>query len=109
MCAADELVKRVKNPPTQKFVDMTDIVYDGLIRYDESLYTNLARILSEILSRELVQMRLWGRGLTKPASTIFATPRCGGSCAHRLKIKLAVIRIEPAAMSDGGANRGGIR
>ena len=53
--SSDELVKRVKiyplsnskNPPTQKFDDMTDIVYDGLIRYHESLYTNLARILNE--------------------------------------------------------------
>jgi hypothetical protein len=45
----DELVKQVKiyplakadNPPTQRFVEMTDTIYDGLVRYDESLYTVL--------------------------------------------------------------------
>jgi hypothetical protein len=53
--AGNELVKQVKiyplskadSPPPQKFVDMTDILYDGLFRYDESLYASLARILNE--------------------------------------------------------------
>lgn len=61
----DELVKRVKlyplkakNSPVQKFVDMTDILYDGLIHYDESLYTNLARVLNEepVQPRDLEMM-----------------------------------------------------
>ncbi|MFY9840589.1 MAG: DUF1254 domain-containing protein [Xanthobacteraceae bacterium] len=62
----DELVQQVKiyalnkanNPPTQKFVDMTDIVYDGLIRYDESLYTSLARMVDEepVQPRDLEMM-----------------------------------------------------
>jgi hypothetical protein len=59
--AGDALVKQVKvyplakadNPPAQRFVDMTDIMYDGLVRYDESLYTSLARVLNE----ETVQPR----------------------------------------------------
>jgi hypothetical protein len=51
----DMLVKQIKvyplvnagNPPAQRFVDMTDIMYDGLVRYDESIYTGLARMLNE--------------------------------------------------------------
>jgi hypothetical protein len=62
----NELVKQVKiyplakagNPPTQRFVDMTDTIYDGLVRYDESLYTSLARMLNEepVQSRDLQMM-----------------------------------------------------
>jgi hypothetical protein len=59
--AGDALVKQVKvyplakadNPPAQRFVDMSDILYEGLVRYDESLYTSLARVLNE----ETVQPR----------------------------------------------------
>ena len=51
----DELVKQIKlyplskadNPPEQRFVDMTDILYEGLVSYDESLYTSLAGMLNE--------------------------------------------------------------
>ena len=51
----DALVKQIKiyplakagNPPAQRFVDMTDIMYDGLVHYDESIYTSLARMLNE--------------------------------------------------------------
>jgi len=51
----DALVKQIKvyplakatNPPTQRFVDMTDTMYNGLVRYDESIYTSLARMLNE--------------------------------------------------------------
>ena len=31
----------------QRFVDMTDILYEGLVSYDESLYTSLAGMLNE--------------------------------------------------------------
>src|SRR5260221_3952385 len=51
----DALVKQIKiyplakagNPPAQRFVDMTDIMYDGLVHYDASIYTSLARMLNE--------------------------------------------------------------
>jgi hypothetical protein len=51
----DALVKQVKtyplakagNPPAQQFVDMTDTIYNGLVRYDESIYISLARMLNE--------------------------------------------------------------
>ena len=38
---------KASNPPAQRFVDMTDIMYEGLVHYDESFYTSLARMLNE--------------------------------------------------------------
>jgi hypothetical protein len=35
------------NPAAQRFVDMTETLYDGLVHYDESIYTGLARMLNE--------------------------------------------------------------
>jgi hypothetical protein len=51
----DALVEQIKiyplakagNPPAQRFVDMTDIMYDGLVHYDENIYISLARMLNE--------------------------------------------------------------
>ena len=62
----DALVKQIKiyplakadNPPAQRFVDMTDKMYDGLVHYDESIYTSLARMLNEepVQSEDLQMM-----------------------------------------------------
>jgi hypothetical protein len=64
--AGDALVKQVRiyplskagNPPPQRLVDMTDILFDGLVRYDESFFTSLARVLNEetAQSRDLQMM-----------------------------------------------------
>jgi len=64
--AGDKLVKQLRvyplskadDPPTQRFVDMTDILYSGLVHYDSSLYTSLARMLNEepVQSRDLEMM-----------------------------------------------------
>ena len=51
----DALVHQIKTyplakasyPPAQRFLDMTDTMYDGLVHYDESIYTSLARMLNE--------------------------------------------------------------
>ena len=59
--AGDELVKQVKiyplsraaNPPAQRLLDMTDVMYNGLVKYDETFFTSLARMLNE----ETVQPR----------------------------------------------------
>ena len=59
--AGDELVKQVKiyplssaaNPPAQRLLDMTDVMYNGLVKYDETFFTALARMLNE----ETVQPR----------------------------------------------------
>ena len=59
--AGNELVKQVKiyplskaaNPPAQRLLDMTDVMYNGLVKYDETFFTSLARTLNE----ETVQPR----------------------------------------------------
>jgi hypothetical protein len=59
--AGDALVKQVKvyplsksaNPPAQRLLDMSDIEYNGLVKFDETFFTSLSRILSE----ETVQPR----------------------------------------------------
>ena len=55
MQAGNELVRQVKiyplskaaNPPAQRLLDMTDVLYDGLVKYDETFFTSLARMLNE--------------------------------------------------------------
>jgi len=64
--AGNDLVKQLKtyplakaaNPPAQRFVDMTDILYDGLVKYDTSFFTSLARMINEepVQSRDLEMM-----------------------------------------------------
>ena len=46
------------NPPKQRFVDMTDVLYEGIVRFDETLYTSLARVLNEepVQPRDLPMM-----------------------------------------------------
>src|SRR5258705_4644642 len=53
--AGNDLVQRVKiyplskatNPPAQRLLDMTDVLYNGLIKYDETFFFSLARVLNE--------------------------------------------------------------
>lgn len=64
--AGDELVKQVRvyplskaaNPPAQRLLDMSDILYDGLVKFDETFFTNLSRALNEetVQSRDLQMM-----------------------------------------------------
>ena len=53
--AGDDLVKKLRvyplsqagNPPRQRFLDMTDITYNGLVTFDETFFTSLSRMLNE--------------------------------------------------------------
>jgi hypothetical protein len=53
--AGNALVQQVKiynlskaaNPPMQRLLDMTDVMYNGLIPYDETFFSTLARVLNE--------------------------------------------------------------
>jgi hypothetical protein len=64
--AGNNLVKQVKvyplsktaNPPTQRFLDMTEVMFDGLVKYDETFFTNLSRALNEepVQPRDLQMM-----------------------------------------------------
>jgi hypothetical protein len=51
-------LKEASNPQAQRFVDMTDILYNGLVKYDASIYASLARMLNEepVQSRDLQMM-----------------------------------------------------
>jgi hypothetical protein len=69
--AGDDLVKQVKvyplskaaNPPAQRLLGMTDVMFNGLVKYDETFFTSLARVLNE----EIVQPRdLQMRGMLVP-------------------------------------------
>ena len=59
--AGNALVKQVKiyplskaaNPPAQRLIDLSDVMFNGLIKYDETFFTILARVLNE----ETVQPR----------------------------------------------------
>jgi hypothetical protein len=59
--AGNDLVQQVKvyplsqaaNPPAQRLLDMSDVMFNGLVNYDASFFTNLARVLNE----ETVQPR----------------------------------------------------
>ena len=59
--AGNALVQRVKiyplsksaDPPAQRLLDMTDVMFNGLVSYDETFFTSLARVLNE----ETVQPR----------------------------------------------------
>jgi hypothetical protein len=64
--AGDGLVQQVKvyplskaaNPPAQRLLDMTDVLYNGLIKYDETFFISLARVLNEepVQPRDLQMM-----------------------------------------------------
>jgi hypothetical protein len=51
----DELVNKIKiyplskanNQPVQQFIDMTDVLYDPVVRYDTGFYSSLARMINE--------------------------------------------------------------
>ena len=46
-------LSKVANPPAQRFLDMTEVMYNGLIKYDATFFTSLSRMLNE----ETVQPR----------------------------------------------------
>ena len=51
-------LSKVANPPAQRFLDMTDIMFNGLIKYDETFFVSLARMLNEepVQPRDLEMM-----------------------------------------------------
>jgi hypothetical protein len=53
------LVKDAR-PPEQRFIDMADKLFDGIVRFDESFYANLARMINEepVLAQDRAMMGL---------------------------------------------------
>jgi hypothetical protein len=46
-------LSKADNPPAQRLLDMTEVMYNGLVKYNETFFTSLARMLNE----ETVQPR----------------------------------------------------
>jgi hypothetical protein len=49
---------RAADPPEQRHIDMTGKLFDGIVRFDDTFYERLARIIGEepVLDRDLVAM-----------------------------------------------------
>ena len=53
--AGNALVQQVKvyplskaaNPPAQRLLDMSDVMFNGLVKFDETFFTSLSRVLNE--------------------------------------------------------------
>ena len=53
-------LEKADHPPEQRFVDMADKLFDGIVRFDESFYANLAQMINEepVLTRDRAMMGL---------------------------------------------------
>ena len=80
----------VNSPPEQRYVDMADTLWDGIVRFDESLYASLARMLNEepVQPRDLEMLGLFrplgiekGREF-KPAAVMQAVLKRASHEAH---------------------------
>jgi hypothetical protein len=51
-------LSKAANPPEQRFIDIADKPFDGIVSYDESFFVRLARMVSEepVQQRDLVMM-----------------------------------------------------
>ena len=62
---------QVSSPPQQRFIDMSGKLLDGIVRFDETFYASLARMIDEepVLPRDQAMMdKLRGIGIVKGAS-----------------------------------------
>jgi hypothetical protein len=77
--SAVNLVRRMRvyplaqdcNPPEQRFIDMSGKLFDGVIRFDDSFFDSLARMVSEepVRTRDLVAMnQIYPLGIDKTRS-----------------------------------------
>jgi hypothetical protein len=109
--AGNELVKKVRiyplskaaSPPAQRLLDMTDVMYNGLITYDETFFTSLARVLNEetVQPRDLQMMGMLlplgiekGKDFKSDAATV-ALLRSAAAEAHAWIMAKAATDITP--------------
>lgn len=69
VAGAIALVKRLRvypladaaNPPQQRYIDMADKLYDGIVYWDASVYANLSEMINEepVLEQDRAVMGLW--------------------------------------------------
>jgi hypothetical protein len=65
------LLAQASDPPKQHYIDMSDRIFDGIVRFDESFFASLTRVINEepVQPRDLVamgQLRSLGIGRGKP-------------------------------------------
>ena len=109
--AGNDLVSQVRiyplsiaaNPPAQRLLDMTDVMYDGLVKYDESYFISLARMLNEetVQPRDLQMMGMLlplgiekGKEFKPDASTVVQL-NAAASEAHAWLMDKAATDITP--------------
>ena len=68
---------KAANPPEQRFIDIADKPFDGIVSYDESFYVRLARMLSEepVPQCDLVMMGSFARSASRRARSLSQTRR----------------------------------
>jgi hypothetical protein len=90
-----------KSPPEQRYIDMATTLWDGIVRFDESFYTSLARMVNEELSqaRDLEML-----GLLRPLG-IEKGKRFKPDTATRTILKQAS-REAQAQLMEGSVNYG---
>ncbi len=109
--AGNALVQQVKiyplskaaNPPPQRFLDMTNVMYNGLIPYDETFFSSLARVLNEetVQPRDLEMMgMLLPLGIEKgkefnPDPATVALLKAAGGEAHAWLVDKAATDVTP--------------
>ena len=109
--AGNELVSKVRiyplskagNPPAQRLLDMTDVMYNGLIAYDETFFTSLARVLNEetVQPRDLQMMgMLLPLGIEKgkefkPDAATVALLKAAAAEAHAWLMDKAATDVTP--------------
>jgi hypothetical protein len=51
-------LSQAANPPEQRYIDMVGKLFDGIVRYDDSFYDSLARMVNEepVQTRDMVAM-----------------------------------------------------
>jgi hypothetical protein len=109
--AGNDLVKRVNvyplskadNPPAQRLLDMSEVMYNGLVKYDASFFTSLARVLNEetVETRDLQMMgMLLPLGIEKgkefkPNAATVALLKMAAAEAHEWLMYKAATDITP--------------
>ncbi|MCS3894316.1 hypothetical protein M2171_003449 [Bradyrhizobium japonicum USDA 38] len=109
--AGNELVKQVRlyplskadNPPAQRLLDMTEVMYNGLVKYDETFFTSLARMLNEetVQPRDLQMMGMLlplgiERGKEfKPDAATVAQLKAAAAEAHAWLMDKAATDVTP--------------
>jgi len=105
VAAGNELVKKVRvyplsqaaNPPVQRLLDMTDVMFNGLVKFDESFFTSLSRMLSEetVQPRDLQMMGMLlplgierGKAFKPDAATVTALKHAAAEAQAWLMYKV---------------------